>query len=203
MKFLAGRDFPTDNPFDQDPLRANPVFLYSEMTAPLPCASMAGIWTAYPNPNKAAAHLRFGLMPCDFSIWLCRDEWDPSPKQPKLAEDIFAATRTAGNRYIADIPIMERIIATLDASINTKDDEVAWRVLEKACRAFNTRWASTPTWNFEHRPRRDVSALLRDMAKKRAIDPHDDQIRAIAASAPSRATAQRDLRSLLRDTVIC
>ena len=68
---------------------------------------MAGLWTAYPSAQNLAAHLRFGLLPGDFSIWLCRDEWDPAPEEPKTAEMIFEGAQTANNRYTEDIPLEE------------------------------------------------------------------------------------------------
>ena len=85
-EFQTAAEDPTDNPFDKQPLGAEPVFLYTSNTSPLPAASMFGRWTAYPTSQKMAAHLRFGLLPAEFSIWLCRREWDPAADEAQTIE---------------------------------------------------------------------------------------------------------------------
>jgi hypothetical protein len=194
-KFLSNRKYQTDSPFDRKILGERPVFLYSEMTAPLPSAAMGGGWTGYADVRQLAAHLRFGLLPEDFSIWLCRSEWDPADDEPKAAE-------AAKNRYIEDIPRMKKIIAELDAAIQARSNADAWRSVDKACRLFNSRWRSTPTWNFFHKPFRDVKALARDVARHHSVDEEEkEKIKAIAKETLSTA-AQRELRSLLKEAVV-
>jgi hypothetical protein len=173
------------------------------MTAPLPSGTTAGAWTAYPAVQKLAAHLRFGLLPDDFSIWLCRDEWDLNPQELKTAEVIFEGAKSANNRYAGDIPVMQEIIAELDGSMKA-DEAEAWRRVQKACRMFNARWKSTPTWNFLHKPMRGLKALLNDIKKHRGIEEeHRDIIKALATSDLSDQKSQRLLRTLLQDAVVC
>jgi hypothetical protein len=133
-KFLTVRESQLDSPFDRKPLGEAPVFLYSETTAPLPCASMAGVWTAYPGVRELAAHLRFGLLPAHFSIWLCRHEWDASVSEPKTAESIFEGVGAAENRYVKDIRLMKQIVAELDLALAAADESDTWRRVQKACR---------------------------------------------------------------------
>jgi hypothetical protein len=203
-RFLAGREYQTDNPFERQPLGPAPVFLYSESTSPLPSASTAGVWMAYPSPQKLAAHLRFGLLPLQFSIWLCRDEWDSTPEQPKIAEMIFEGAQTANNRYVQDIPIMKKVIAELDVALKTAADTDAWRRVQKACRIFNSRWESAPTWNFVHKPLRGFKALVKDMTVRASVDEeYTEQIKALATTELSDPKAQRKLKALLKEAVVC
>jgi hypothetical protein len=202
-KFLSGREFQTDSPFDRKPLGKKPVFLYSEITAPLPSASMDGGWTAYADVRQLAAHLRFGLLPRDFSIWLCRNEWDHADEEPKTAEAIFDGAEAAKNRYIEDIPRMKRIIAELDAALQARSDAESWRRVDKAWRLFNSRWKSTPTWNFLHKALRDINVLARDVARHGSVDEElKEEIKAIAKSVFSQPKAQRELRSLLKEATV-
>jgi hypothetical protein len=202
-KFLSGSEFQTESPFDRRPLGKEPVFLYSEITAPLPCASMSGSWTGYADVRQLAAHLRFGLLPGDFSIWLCRNEWDSADGEPKAAEAIFDGAKAADNRYIEDIPRMKKIIAELDAAIHAGSNADAWRHVDKACRLFNSRWKSTPTWNFFHKPLRDVKGLARDVARHGSVDEElKEGIKAIANGILSSAKVQRELRSLLKEVAV-
>ena len=202
-KFLAGCGDQIENPFDRERLGPAPVFLYSETTAPLPCAGMAGVWTAYPSIQKLAAHLRFGLLPGEFSLWLCRDEWDSAPREPKTAEMIFDGAQTEHNRYIGDIPIMKKVIAELDVSMNADNDGEAWRGVQKACRIFNLRWKSTPSWDFLHKPLRDFAALVKDLTVRATADEEiDEQIKALVARPLSSLKAQRTFKALLKEAVV-
>jgi hypothetical protein len=163
---------------------------------------MSAGWTAYPGVLDLAAHLRFGLIPCDFSIWLCRDEWDPAYQDPKTAEMIFEGAQAECNRYVEDIPLMKKVIAELDKALEARGDET-WRHLETACRRFNARWKSTPTWNFEHKPLRDVKALARDIRRSQTTgNGEKDEIRVLAAASVLDIKAQRRLRSYPRDAAV-
>src|SRR5580704_17820516 len=199
LQFLEGRD-PLDNPFDAEPLGQSPVFLYSQNPAPLPSAAMAGMWTAYPTAQKLSAHLRFGLLPADFAIWLCRDEWDTNLHIPKLVEDIFAGARKAENQYTGDLPTMQRIIDLLDASMAATDDAAAWGLLENACQTFNSGWQSTPTWNFVHQPLRGREALIVHMTEKDAANQKTLNAVVSLASSPE---SDAQLRSLLSESIVC
>jgi hypothetical protein len=202
-KFLTGRKYLTDNPFDSQPLGPTPVFLYTEGTTPLPSASVAGVWMAYPSIQKLAAHLRFGLLPSEFSIWLSRDEWDSTPQEPKTAEQIFEGAQTVNNRYIGDIPLMKKVVAELDIALRTDDDGDAWRRVQKACRMFNSRCESTPTWNFVHKPLRGLKALLMDMTVCGSVaEELAEQMKALSTTQLSNRKAQRKLKALLKEAVV-
>ena len=65
------------------------------------------------------------------------------------------------------------------------------------------RWESTPTWNFPHRPLRDIDALLEDMAEYESMDQEiTEEIAAIAATHLSDQAAQRRLKYLLKEAVV-
>lgn len=180
------------------------MFLYSEMTAPLPCAGTAGVWTAYPGVHSLVAHLRFGLLPLDFATWLSRDEWDSAPREPKTAEMLFEGAQAANNRRVADFPLMKKVIAQLDAALETTDEAVAWRKLQMACRIFNSRWESTPTWNFAHKPFRDIRALLKDMTARESIDDEQKrELKSLATQSLSDPKTQRRRRALLKKAAVC
>ena len=191
------------NPFDAEPLGSSPVFLYSETTSPLPAAAMEGRWSSYPAPQHLAAHLRFCLLPLDFSIWLCREEWDETPSKPKVAEEIWAGAKAAGIEYAKDIPAMEKVVKALDQAIMAQDADESWALIQKACRTFNKRWASTPTWNLVHRPLRDAKALVRDLVKRNSSDLVDgDEVKGLAVLDFSDPKSAKRLRSILKEALV-
>ena len=203
LKNLARAKDLRRNPFDAEPLGPAPVFLYSETTSPLPAAEMEGSWSSYPIPQHLAAHLRFGLLPLDFSIWLCREEWDETPKKPKTAEEIWACAKAAGIKYAKDIPAMEKVVKALDQAITAQDADESWTLIEKACRTFNKRWASTPTWNLVHRPLRDAKSLVRDLVKRDSSEMVDeDDVRALTSLDFSDPKAAKRLRSILKEAIV-
>jgi len=137
------------------------------------------------------------------AFWLCRSEWYSADPEPKGAEAVFEGAEAAKNRYVADIPRMKKIIAGLDSAMNTSNDAEAWRHGERACRLFNSRWKSTPTRNFVHKPLRDVNVLARDMARLGSIDEDQaDATKSIAKGSLANVNAQRDLRSLLKEAAV-
>jgi hypothetical protein len=200
-QFLQTQEVLTASPFDHDDLGPAPVFLYSEATAPLPCAARSGIWTAYSDVRQLAAHLRFGLLPCDFAIWLARDEWDPAYRRPLTVEDLCRQARAA-RRDTADCPRMLEIVACLDAALAAGTPAAAWRRTTQACQQFNRRWKSTPSWNFLHRPLRNLDSLARDLAAKGCGDFLDAGLGARLAQPPFDRAAQRDLRALLANLAV-
>ncbi len=202
-RFLSKRQFSTDNPFETQPLGPTPAFLYSQATAPLPSAATGGIWTAYPSVQNLAAHLRFGLLPHEFSIWLCRREWDPNPREPKPAEAIFEGATLAKNHYIADIPLMQGIITELDLALKATTRSMATAKVRKACSMFNKRWESTRTWDFLHRPLPTKTALLKDIRSRGYIPEGDtDALIALLKRPLNTAKEQRTLRQLLKDFLV-
>lgn len=191
------------NAFDKQPLGANPAFLYSSITAPLPSAQMSGFWDAYPSIQGVAAHLRFGLLPLEFSIWLCRDEWDPAPREPKTAETIFEGAIAANIRYCEDIPLMRSIIAELDIAMKATKPSAAVAGVQKAADMFNERWQSTHTWDFFHKPLPNKTALLKHIKSKGYIQEGDTKalVKLLRGSLQDEKH-QRQLRELLKDFLV-
>jgi hypothetical protein len=205
-KFLdASTDDSLANPFGKDVLTKDAAFLYCETTAPVPCASMAGIWLAYPTPQQMASHLNYGILPNLFSIWLCRDEWDPNPMKPLTLQDLFSGARKAENRYVNDIPRMEATAKLVETAMRSRRAAAAWRDIEVACRRFNARWKSTPTWNFVLRPYRDPEAVARAIVRHCGfvVDVDKSQVRELATRILSDRKAQKQFKALLADCVVC
>jgi hypothetical protein len=121
---------------------------------------------------------------------------------PKTAEMIFEGAQAANNRYVEDIPLMKKVTAELDAALAADDQLEAWLRVQKACRLFNTRWKSTPTWTFVHKPLRDIKALARDMAAHGNVQEQATEIKTLAKASLADRDAQRKLRSLLKDAAI-
>jgi hypothetical protein len=60
-KWLDGREFAPDSPFENEALGKSPVFLYSCATSPLPAASMGAAWTPASNLSRNCNNGREGF----------------------------------------------------------------------------------------------------------------------------------------------
>ena len=201
-KFLDGREFLSDNPFEKEALGDSPVFLYSSVTSPLPAASMGASWTAYSCPQKLAAHLRFGLLLGEFSIWLCREEWDKDASKVVSLESLFEGARAANSAYCADIPLMEKLAAQLDQAMIAHDDAQAFSLIQSTCRKFNRRWGKTSTWDFEHRPLKNLKQLSQDVLKRENCALDHDEFKEVAAGALINAKKQREFKNMLEEATV-
>lgn len=136
------------NPYQDVPISPTSVFLFTSTTSPLPYATRTGSWFAYPNLRALLNHLRFVILVHHWGLWLCRDEWDPRFSDLHLSPvplvHLFAGARAAGVPQACDIAPMERVVSLLEPQ--------TWPALEKAARAFNRKWKSTPTWDFSLKP---------------------------------------------------
>lgn len=202
-EFLRDKEDPTSNPFSEAPLGLRPVALYSETTAPLPSASMAGSWTSYPSPLELALHLRFAVLPHLFGIWLCRSEWEVEDG-PMEAGRLFVKARRNGSRYADDIPLMEKIIGMLDGAIAPNGADRLETVV-KACALFDGRWSRTGTWNFRLIVFPTLDAVARDVvdrASSEAVDMDDDAWIDLANRATTDDEARRKFQAILADCMV-
>ena len=189
-------------PFRKVTIGSKSLFLYSETTAPLPSGVTSGMWFAYPGVQELIAHLRFALLPNVFGIWLRRDEWSKD-ENPVDLPTLFAEAREFGSRYEADIPAMERVAALLDKAASAKKPKVALELLEKAIRAFNRRWRSTPTWAFRHQLFDTIEKVARDIAKRNnGTDLDPKAFKELAGRALTDPKAERAFRKVLAEAEV-
>ena len=138
-----------DGPFNDSPLTKDSIYLWNQMSTPLPDGSTHGTWGVFPEPKALAGFLRYIVLPIFFEIWLVREEWDDDPERFIKAEELFAmAEKTGKCRYIEDVPFMKPLIATLDALMDRSNEEVT-RGLADVAEKFNYRWEDTSTWCFK------------------------------------------------------
>lgn len=187
------------NPYQDVPISPTSVFLFTSTTSPLPYATMAGLWFAYPHLRALLNHLRFVVLVSHWGLWLCRDEWDPRFSDlhlsPAPLAALFAGAREAHVPQVDDLPLMERIVTLLDRG--------TWSDLEKAVRAFNRRWTATPTWDFalklfdspvalgRHVFTHDACASVRGGTRKTWLD--------VCARATTDAAASAELLAVLKE----
>jgi hypothetical protein len=139
-----------DDPFPNQRITENTIFVWSEMTTPMPCSSTGGTWAHFPDAGAACGFLRHLLLPQFFEIWLVREEWDADPESHIMAEDLFDRAIAAGEcRYADDIPEMREVITLLDQAIASDSSEACFQFLEKSAQQFNHFWSNTGTWCFE------------------------------------------------------
>ena len=187
------------SPFQKEVIGPKSLFLYSEMTAPLPSGATAGMWFAYPGAQELVAHLRFAVLPNVFGIWLCRDEWAKEETPVDLAT-LFVEAREHGSRYAADLPVMERIAALLDEAASTKRPQVAQELAERAIRTFNRRWRNTPSWAFRLQLFDTIEKVTRDIAKRNSCTDLDPKaFKKLAGQVLTDPKAERVFRKVLAE----
>lgn len=187
------------SPFQKVCISPDTLFLYSEMTAPHPSCSTAGMWFAYPGIQELAAHLQFVILPTKFGIWLGREEWSQDD-QPIDLGTLFAEARQHGSRYAADLPVMERIAALLSEASSLKKPAAARERVEQAIRVFNRRWKHTPTWDFRLQFFDSVAKVAQDIAKRNCcIDLEPKAFKALAKRVEVDPKAERAFRKILQD----
>ena len=204
MQFPAWKRFLAKNvgipsPFQKVCIGPHSLFLYSEMTAPLPSGMTSGMWFAYPGVQELVAHLRFAVLPVTFAIWLCRDEWTKDEHPVDLAT-LLAEAIEHGSRYAADLPVMERIADLLGEAASAKRPKVAQELVEKAIRLFNRRWRSTPTWAFRLQFFDSVEKVARDIAKRNnCIDLDPTAFKELSSRVLTEPKADRAFRKVLAE----
>jgi hypothetical protein len=137
------------SPFNNEIITVRSVYLWNEMTAPLPSGSTTGEWGFFPCPQALSGFLRYVLLPAFFGVWLVREEWDAQPEKFIKAEELFEfAERSKKCRYLEDIPLMKELIADLDCLVNKDDREVCQGIVAVS-KKFNNRWENASTWCFK------------------------------------------------------
>lgn len=181
-----------DDPFPEQPITEKTVFLWSEMTSPMPCSSTGGSWAHFPDTWAAAGFIRHLLLPQFFEIWLVRDEWDPDPESHIVAEDLFERAITSGEcRYEDDIATMRKVLLMVDQAIESDSNEVCFQLLQKSVKKFNRFWSGIATWSFEIKLYPDPVAAGRQMSKRWLgfFDDEPSEWRSICSKAASDAEA--------------
>ena len=162
-----------DSPFDFEALSSDSIFLWTEMSAPMPCGSTGGDWAHCTDPTAAIGFLRHVVLPTFFGIWLVRDDWDAEPNRLIPAEDLLKkAANSQSCEYKDDIVTMRQIIARLD-DYDPNSNRGMIRVLRQVEELFNRRWERTPTWWFRIDIFESPSAV--GEALLRRIDDEDDE----------------------------
>ncbi len=198
----AEEDGRLSSPFARKRIGESSVFLYVQCTAPLPSGMMSGQWFSYPGVEDLISHLRFGVLPWIFGIWLCRDEWDEE-EGPIELDDLFEAARTHESRYLADIPVMEKIESNLKHGADAEAEE-AVVLLSRAIRTFNRRWKRTRTWDFELRVFPDIESVARDIRRRDCSELGKDlTMRGLAAAILRDRRREKEFRALLHEAAVC
>lgn len=137
------------SPFNDTPLTEDSIFLWNQMSAPMPSGATNGDWGIFPEPKALAGYLRYIALPIFFGIWLVREEWDNDSEKFLFAEELFDIAEQSGKcRYTEDIPTMRALIAELDG-LMAVDNEAVKRGIIGVANQFNKRWEKTPTWSFK------------------------------------------------------
>ena len=138
-----------DSPFVGESLTEDSIYLWNQISVPLPSGSTNGVWGIFPDPKALTGFLRYIVFPSFFEIWLVRKEWDQDHEKFISAEKLFDLAEQSGKcRYIEDVPIMKTLIAGLDELMDQDNAKV--RVgLKDIANKLNDRWENTPTWGFK------------------------------------------------------
>jgi hypothetical protein len=70
------------------------------------------------------------------------------------------------------LPVMWRILATVDRALAAPDETAGWPLLEEACRTFDEEWR-TGSWEFWLRPFDSLEAVIREV---RSLSPDEDLV---------------------------
>lgn len=203
-------------PFRDEPITGKKIFLWSEMTAPLPSGSSGGEWDYFPEAKALAAYLRFRMLPVYFEIWLVREEWDSKSDEFITAEELFSRAINSNEcRYADDIPLMKSLIQQLDDLLRQDDDASILSGLQQVVEAFNAEWADTGTWQFSIEAFADPVSVGKEIYRRRTEDENDEdevfeeefemnkaqwlEICALAASDPE---AQERFLEVLREDYV-
>ncbi len=126
-------------------------------------------WNWAPSANEAAAFLRYVFIFTCFSDLLCRADWDEQSDEPCLAEDLFERAIASGNHSSEDdIPLMRKIMGTLDQAINAKTEKAAGAKLKAACSAINKEWGNDGAGCFSVHVFTEAKAAGRDIYRRYA-----------------------------------
>ena len=137
------------NPFSEEPITPETVFIYSHVSAPLPSGLEAGEWYHFPSPQSASAFLKFTLLPINFSDWLVREEWDEDNSKFRSSDELLQLSDGSGKcRYADDIPLMRQLNTAITNAMENTSQNDALKLLKQTLNDFNARWSETNTWCF-------------------------------------------------------
>lgn len=161
-------------PFQNEKITNGTIFLWSEMTAPMPGGGSGGEWDWFPEPKAIAAYLRFRMLPVYFEIWLVREEWDSKTEEFISAEQLFSrAIESNKCRYAEDIPLMQSLIQQLDDLLGQREDASIISGLQQVVGAFNDKWENTGTWQFSIKIFADPVSVGKEI-HRRTTEEEDD-----------------------------
>jgi len=164
------------SPFDNIPLSEDSIFLWNQISTPLPAGGTNGVWGIFPEPKALAGYLRYIALPFFFGIWLVREEWDDDSEKLIPAEEMFDIAEQPGKcRYSEDIPTMRTLIAELDALMD-KDSESIKGGIIKIVNKFNERWEEAPTWSFKLEAYEDTVSVGKEIFNRVAEDVDDEYV---------------------------
>lgn len=148
-KMVNATNCGVESPFNDNALTDGCIFLWNQMSAPMPSGSTVGSWGCFPEPKALAGFLRFVVLPKFYEIWLVREEWDKEPEKFVKAEELLDMAEQSGKcRHFDDAQLMKTLIADLDALME-QDDEKVTMGLRTVAKKFSERWENTPTWCFK------------------------------------------------------
>ena len=136
-----------DNPFNDGIVGPESVFARERVSAPLPSGSTVTVWHHFPHPTAMARFLRHLFFSYCFSLWLGIKYTEEA--LPPVSELLQFALDTDSSPYCEDIPLMQAVIADIDAVLESDEREHQLAMLRSALDKFNARWSHTPSWDFE------------------------------------------------------
>jgi hypothetical protein len=138
-----------ESPFNLMELTEKSLFLWSQMSAPMPSGATNGSWGIFPEPKALAGFLKHVVFPVFFETWLVREEWDGNPDSVISVNEILSKAESSDKcRYREDIPLMKNLIKTNYGFFNLPDGEVI-KGLQDLTGKFNDRFEDTSTWSFQ------------------------------------------------------
>lgn len=163
------------SPFQDMAITGKTVFLWSEITAPLPSGAAGGEWGWFPEPKALAGYLRFHMLPVYFETWLVREDWDTKGEDFISAEELFSRA-VDSNRcwYTKDIPLMRSLIEQLDDLLRRGDDSAVMSGLERVAEAFNGKFEHTATWQFKIEVYADPVSVGKEIYRRTTEDEEDE-----------------------------
>ena len=165
-----------ESPFNGESLTKDGVYLWNQMSAPLPSGSTNGVWGIFPDPKALAGFLRYIVFPIFFEIWLVREEWDQDPEKFISAENLFELAEQSGKcRYIEDVSLMKTLITELDVLMD-QDNAKVRAGLKDVANKFNGRWEDTPTWCFKIEVFEDQVAVGKEIFRRVSEDMEKEYI---------------------------
>lgn len=163
-----------ESPFNREKLTDQSMFLWNEMTAPLPYGHTAGAWGAFPEPEALIGFLKYIVLPTFFETWLIREEWDEEPEKYISPEELFNRARNSEKcRYTEDIIEMKGFIDSLNSLFGKSYSEIK-SGLQEIEKKFNAKWSDTPTWCFRIEGYDSPGAVCSEILGRHEVEMTDE-----------------------------